>query len=370
QNLEEAGFELLDDKVEGLEYALVKQENFFLASKEFFEDYKNIDLDNSINGTIKYKGKTFYLNLEVYSREKRRLVIKSEMKGNKQALLAFFYQVTKEIISSMGVDYQVKNIFPVEDENYFYKYIKFSYEAEKLFESDEPDKYYSLVDDLEAIKNKFDEYPVFSELYDDLMSQSEDFKKAGPLDKPIANVSQSVSPEDNEVEKFARDLIANGYIFSFRGIIQGPVEDKQELVNLGINYVVKLKKSYRNSLIKEIKRRQGNPHFTDMGRYFFSLNDKESKIFRDFVLRQTIILRFLDENGILIIEAEKTINQRDYSNGAYRHSKTLPMPITPRGPANPAFGLKNSVKINFLFEDLKKSDYDRIAKTEIEILFD
>lgn len=370
-NLEEAKFELRDDKAEGLEYALLKFNYFFLACKEYFDEYENIDLDEAIYGTIEYKGKSFYLNVEVFSREKKKLVYKAELKGNKQALLAFFHQVTKEVISSLGADQQVKNIFPVDDENLFYKYIKFSYEAEKLFESDEPDKYYSLIDELEAIKDKFDEYPVFAQLYEDLTSQSEDYEQSGPFDKPCSIVSKPVFPEDKEIEKFTRELIVNGYVFNFKGLAKNPADkDNPDIYNLAVNYTVKLKKSYRNTLIKEIKRRKGDPHFTDLGRYFFSQNDRESKEFRDFILRQTIVLRLFDESGVLIAEAEKYIVKGDYSNGVFRHEKSLPMPITPRGPANAAFGISNSSKIDFIFEDIKKSDLDRIAKTELEIIFE
>jgi|GEM_PF-3520953 len=371
QNLEEAEFEIMDDKAEGLDLALLKNNNFFLATKEYFDEYENIELDNAMNGFFDYKGKTVYLNIEVYSREKRKLVMKAELKGNKQALLAFFYQVTKEIIASMGVEHTVKNIFPIEDENYFYKYIKFNYEADKLFQSNDPDKYYSLLDELDAIKDKFTEYPVFAELYADLTSQTEEYETAGAFDKPFSYVAKAVFAEDDEVERFARELLVNGYLFSFNEIIQVPMDDKdQEEVNIAVNYTVKLKKSYRNNLIKEIKKRKGNSNFTDMGRYFFSLNENESKVFRDFLLRQTVMLRLFDENGVLIAESEQGIDNSDYSNGAYRHSKILPLPITPRGPANTAFGVSNSSKLTFVFEDIKKTDIKRIARTEIEILFE
>jgi len=297
--------------------------------------------------------------------------MKAELKGNKEALLAFFHQVTKEIITSLGAVHEVKNVFPVDDENLFYKYIKFSYESEKLFESDEPDKYYSLIDELEAIKDKFDDYPVFAQLYEDLTSQSEEYEKAGAFDKPVTIVLKPEFPEDNEVEKFTRELIVNGYVFDFGTILKMPADkDTPDIYNISVNYTVKLKKSYRNNLIKEIKRRKGDPHFTDMGRFFFSQNDKESKFFRDFILRQTIVMRLFDEAGVLIAQSEYYLEKNQYSNGVFRHEKNLPMPITPRGPANAAFGISNSSKIVFQFEDIKKADLDRVAKTELEITFE
>lgn len=372
QNLEDAKFEFADDKAEGLDYELLKQKNFFLACKEYFESYENMYLDEAIYGSVNYKGKTFYMNIEVYSREKRKLVMKAELKGNKQALLAFFHQATKEIINSLGVEQNTKNIFPVDDdETMFYKYLKFSYESEKLFETDEPDKYYSLIDELEAIKDKFDDYPVFAQIYDEVTSQSEEFDKSGVLGKPCEFVSKAVSDKDSEIEKIARELLVNGYIFTFVNLEKKPAdEDTPNLYNAIATYTLKLKKSYKNNLIKEIKKRKGNPYFTDMGRFFFSQSDKESKDFRDFILRQSVVLSLYDEKGELVAKSEYSIPKSDFSNGAFRHTKILPFPLTPRGPANAAFGITPSSKINFIFEDIKQSDLDRVVRSEIEILFE
>lgn len=370
-NLEEAGFEIFDDKADGLSYELMKRGNFFLASKEFFDQYDNIEMDNSISANINYRGKTFALNVEVYSREKRKLVMKAEIKGNTNELLAFFYQVTKEIVQSMtGDKFETKNIFPIDEEGYFLKYLSLKYQADKLFESDDPEKFDELFDELESMKDKFDSYPAFAEIYEEVSSYTEDYAKSGPLDKPITDVSLKTSKDDKEIEAWARDLITNGYLLNFNKVIKTPVPDKPELVNMTVNYDVKLKKSYRNALIKEIKGRKASMSFTDMGRYFFSADEKESKIFRDFLLRQKIILKFYDEAGKIVAEQEVYISGRDYNGGTFRNAKTLPFPLTPRGPANAAFGLKNSSKASFIFEDMKISDIDRIVRTEIEINFD
>ena len=369
-NLEEAGFELMDDKTEGLEYELLKQGNFYLASNAFFNEYDNLDLDNSIHGEIEYKGKFFYLALQIYSREKRRLVMKGEVKGNKDALLAFYFDVTKKIIASMDVEHTVKNIFPVDEDKYFYKYIKFAHATDKLFESDDPDAYYELKDELEAMENIFNEYPVFEELYEEVSDMSEDYIPAGPFEKPFSNITKTVSPDDNEIENFARALLGEGYMFYFREVLQSPVEDRSDLINLIIKFDLKLKKSAIKALINEIKKRKGNPHFSDMGRYFFSANEKENKIFRDFLLEQTVWLRFYDSEGLLIAEREYYFDKRTYNSGAYRHTKALPFPLTPRGPANTAFGIRSMSVIKFEFEDMKVSDVERIASTEIELLFE
>ncbi|HXK50880.1 MAG TPA: hypothetical protein PKW56_10485 [Clostridiales bacterium] len=369
-NLEEAGFELMDDRTEGLEYELLKQGNFYLASNSFFDTYENLELDNSINGEIKYKGKFFYLTLQVYSREKRRLVMKGEVKGSKDALLAFYFEVTKNIIASMDVDHKVKNVFPVDEDKYFYKYIKLAHETDKLFESDDPDDYYELKDELEAMQNLFTEYPVFEELYKEVADMSEDYAPAGPFEKPFSNITKTSSPDDNEIENYVRSLLSGGYIFSFREVMQNPVEDRPDLINMTVKFDLKLKKSASNELIKEIKKRKGNPHFSDMGRFFFSANEKENKIFRDFLLEQTVWLRFYDSEGLLIAEAEYYFDKRAYNSGAYRHAKILPFPLTPRGPANTAFGMRSRSGMQFEFEDIKKTDLERIASTEIELVFE
>jgi hypothetical protein len=107
-----------------------------------------------------------------------------------------------------------------------------------------------------------------------------------------------------------------------------------------------------------------------MGRFFFSQSDKESKEFRDFILRQSVVLSLYDEKGELVAKSEYSISKSDYSNGAFRHTKVLPFPLTPRGPANAAFGITPSSKIDFIFEDIKQTDLDRVVRSEIEILFE
>ncbi len=369
-NLEVAGFELMDDKTEGLEYELLRQGNFFLASNAFFDTYENLELDYSIYGEIKYRGKFFYLTLQVYSREKRRLAMKGEIKGSKDALLAFYFDVTKKVIASMDVDHTVKNIFPVDEDKYFYKYIKLAHETDKLFESDDPDAYYELKDELEAMQGLFTEYPVFEQLYNEVANMSDDYALAGPFEKPFSNVTKTVSADDNVIENYVRTLLSGGYIFSFREVLQNPVEDRPDLINMTVKFDLKLKKSAYSALINEIKKRKGNPHFSDMGRYFFSANEKENKIFRDFLLEQTVWLRFFDSEGLLVAEAEYYFDKRAYNSGAYRHAKMLPFPLTPRGPANTAFGMRSRSGIQFEFEDIKKADLERIASTEIELVFE
>ncbi|MBN2858050.1 MAG: hypothetical protein JXN63_06590 [Candidatus Delongbacteria bacterium] len=369
-NLEEAGLELMDDKVEGLDLNVMRTGNFFLASKDYFEGYENIDLDYSLTGNVSFRGRNINVFIEMYSRGKKRLVIKSDFKGKAQSLLAFYHHITNEILRAAEVAHEVKNIFPVDDEAYFYRYIRYSYELDQLFQYDVPEKYYALMDELNSMKDEFEEFPAFAEMYDELVTMTEDYEKTGPYELPMENVSSDISSGDDEIQKFARDLIVNGYEFYYRKTNKTADEDDPSILDLVVEFDVKMKKSAYKSLMDEIKTRKGNTRFINMGRYFISENEKENEIFTKFLLNQTVELRFIDEDGLVIAASEYFINKRQYSNGAYRNAEVLPMPLTPRGPAYPAFGLKSSSKIGIEFKDIKESEIGKAVKTEILIKFE
>lgn len=369
-NLEDAGLEIRDDKALGLDLNVMRTGNFFLASKDYFEDYENIDLDYSVTGTVTYRGRNINVFIEMYSRDKKRLVIKSDFKGRIESLLAFYHHVTNEILRAAETEHEVKNIFPVDDETYFYRYIRYAYELDQLFQYDVPEKYYALMDELNSIKDKFEEYPAFAEMYDELVTMTEDYEKTGPYMLPMENVSSDTAPGDNEIQKFARDLIVNGYEFYYRKTNKTADEDDPSILDLVVEFDVKMKKSAYNTLMDEIKTRNGNTRFANMGRNFLSENEKENDIFTKFLLNQTVELRFIDEEGLIIAASEFYINKRQYSNGEFRNAEMLPMPLTPRGPAYPAFGLKSSAKIGIEFKDIKESDIGRAVKTEILIKFE
>lgn len=369
-NLEEAGLEIKDDKAEGLDLNLMRTGNFFLASKDYLESYENMDLDYSLTGTVDYKGRNLNVFIEMYSRDKKKLVIKSDFKGKAQSLLAFYTHITNEILRAAEIEHQVKNIFPVDDENYFFRYIRYAYELEQLFQYDIPEKYYALMDELNSMSDKFEEFPVFEEMYNELVSMTEDYEKTGPYELPIENVSSDISAGDDDIQKFARDLIVNGYEFYYRKTNKTPDEDDPSIADLAVEFDVKMKKSAYNTLMNEIKTRKGNTRFINMGRYFLSENEKENEIFTKFLLNQTVELRFIDEEGLVIAASEFYINKRQYSNGEFRNAEVLPMPLTPRGPAYPAFGLKSSAKIAIEFKDIKESEIGRAVKTELLIKFE
>ena len=369
-NLEEAGIEIMDDKATGLDLNIMRTGNFFLASKDYFESYDNIDLDYSLTGTVSYRGKKINVFYEKYSRDKKKLVIKSDFRGKAQSLLAFYHHITNEILRAAETEHEVKNIFPVDDDTYFYRYIRYAYELDQLFQYDVPEKYYALMDELNSMKDKFEEYPAFAEMYDELVTMTEDYEKTGPYELPMENVSSDISAGDDEIQKFARDLIVNGYEFYYRKTDKTPDEDDPSTLDLLIEFDVKMKKSAYKLLTEEIKTRKGNTRFINMGRYFLSENEKENEIFTKFLLNQTVELRFIDEEGQIIAASEFYINKRQYSNGEYRNAEVLPMPLTPRGPAYPAFGLKSSSKIGIEFKDVKESEIGRAVKTEILIKFE
>ena len=369
-NLEEAGLEIRDDKSEGLDLNLMRTGNFFLASKEYLESYENMDLDYSLTGTVSFRGRNINVFIEMYSRDKKKLVIKADFKGKAQSLLAFYSHITNEVLRAAETVHEVKNIFPIDDESYFFRYIRYAYELDQLFQYDVPERYYALMDELNSIKDKFEEFPAFQEMYDELVSMTEDYEKTGPYELPIENVSSDVNSGDDEIQKFARDLIVNGYEFYYRKTNKSPDEDDPSIADLVVEFDVKMKKSAYNALMEEIKVRKGNMRFANMGRYFLSENEKENETFTKFLLNQTVELRFIDEEGLIITSSEYYINKRQYSNGEFRNAEVLPMPLTPRGPAYPAFGLKSSSKIGIEFKDIKESDIGRAVKTELLIKFE
>ena len=369
-NLEESGVSIVDDRTEELELSILRHGNFFLASKEFLERFQNHDIGFTLTGKMIFRGRNILLEMELYSADKRRLVIKNEYRGTNQNLLAFFFHVTREIKRSMEIDQSVRNIFPVDDEEMFFKYIRYSNELDILFQADAPERYYSLLDELTSLKDRFSEFPALAELYEEVVEMKEDYEKTGPFLLPLIYISDQGGSRDNEVQRFARNLISEGYQFFYRETIQIPVENRPETVDVRTDFDIRFKRSSYNSLLEEIRRRNGNLRFANMGRYFFSENDRENTAFRDFLLNQTAVLRLVDDQGNTIAVSESGINRRQYNNGEFRNAEELPMPLTPRSSSYPAFGIKRSSKVSFSFKGLSTEDISRAATAEIMIKFD
>ncbi len=369
-NLEESGVSIIDDRVEELDLSILRHRNFFLASREFLERFQNHDVGHTLTGKLTFRGRNILLEIELYSSEKRRLVIKNEFRGTNQNLLAFFHHVTREILRSMEVEHSVRNVFPVNDEELFFSYIRYSNELDILFQSDQPERYYSLLDELKSLKDRFEEFPAFAELYEELLEMKEDYEKTGPFFLPLVYITDQGGSRDNDVQSFARNLISEGYLFFYRETIQIPVENRPETVDVRTDFDIRLKRSSYNSLMEEIRRRNGNLRFANMGRYYFSQNDRESTIFRNFLLNQTAVLRLVDDDGNIIAESESGISRRQYNSGAFRNADELPMPLTPRNPSYPAFGIKSSSRVSFHFKGLSTEDISKAKTAEVMIKFD
>lgn len=370
ENLKNAEFEILNDKTAELEYLMVKNRNFFLASKEFFDKWENFEFDNTIHCEFDITGKRIEIHIQVYSKEKKRLLLKQDFSGRSNHLLSLFDAITRSILISIGSDKATINPFKIDDDDMFYKFLRLDYYTDKLWESDDPDKYYLLLDELESYKNDFDAYPPFKMLYDDVMSRQDEFVLTGALDLPVENVSKETFSEDNEVEAFLRKLLVDGYHFRHLSTTKNFDEDDKNNVSLIVAYEINFKKLIRKELIKEIRRRNGNLKFANMGMYYFSSNDNENKTIVDFLLRQNVIIRLYDKDNNIIAESEVGVKYTDYQGGEYKNSKNLPLPIVPRGAANTAFAVENKGLSTFIFDEITAAELKKIVRSEIELTFE
>ena len=370
ENIKNSEIEILDNKAAELEYLLVKHDNFFLASKEFFDKWENFEFDNTIHCEFNIRGKRIEIHIQVYSKDKKRLLLKEDFKGRSNHLLSLFDAITRNILIAIGSDKATVNPFNIDDDSMFYKFLRLDHYTEKLWESDDPDKYFLLLDELESYTNDFDAYPPFKKLYDDVLSRQDEFILTGALDLPVENVSKEVSGEDDEVEAFLRKLLIDGYHFRHLSTTKNFDEDDKSSVSLIVAYEINFKKLIRKKLIKEIKRRKGNLKFANMGMYYFSSNERENKTLINFLLRQGVILRLYDKDNTLIAETDIGIKYTKYQGGDYKNAKKVPLPLIPRGSANTAFAVEKKGLSTFIFDEITAAELKKIVRSEIELTFE
>ncbi|MCK5759686.1 MAG: hypothetical protein KAH33_00230 [Candidatus Delongbacteria bacterium] len=370
ENIKNAEIDILEDKTTELEYLLVKNNNFFLASKEFFDNRENFEFDNTIHCEFSIRGKRIEIHIQLYSKDKKRLLIKEDFKGKSNQLLSLFDAITRHILIALDSTKETINPFKIDDDKLFYKFLRLDYYTDKLWEDDDPDKYFLLVDELEAFKDKFDAYPPFKKLYDDVMSRSEEFILTGAMDLPVENTSKKTFGEDNEVEIFLRKLLNAGYHFRHISTTRNYDEDDRDIVTLIVGYEINFKKYIKKELIKEIRKRKGNLKFANMGMFYFSANEKENKVLVDFLLRQRVLLRLYDKDDNLIAEAEIGIKYMDYQGGEFKNTKKVPLPLVPRGSANTAFAIEKKGFSTFVFDELPTSELKKVVRSEIELTFE
>ncbi len=370
ENIKNAEIDILEEKTTELEYLLIKNSNFFLASKEFFDNWENFEFDNTIHCEFSIRGKRIEIHIQLYSKDKKRLLIKKDFNGKSNQLLSLFDAVTRHILIALDSTKETINPFKVDDDKLFYKFLRLDYYTDKLWEDDDPDKYFLLVDELEAFKDEFDTYPPFKKLYDDVMSRSEEFILTGAMDLPVENTSKKTFGEDNEVEIFLRKLLNAGYHFRHLSTTRNYDEDDRNNVTLIVGYEINFKKYIRKELIKEIRKRKGNLKFANMGMFYFSANEKENKVLINFLLRQRVLLRLYDKDDNLITEAEIGIKYTDYQGGEFKRAKKIPLPLVPRGSANTAFAIEKKGFSTFVFDELPASELKKVVRSEIELTFE
>ncbi|MDA3884995.1 MAG: hypothetical protein PF638_05310 [Candidatus Delongbacteria bacterium] len=371
ENIKNSEIEILDEKKSNeLEYLLVKNRNFFLASKEFFDNWENFEFDYTIHCSFDIRGKSIQIQIQVYSKEKKRLLLKEDFKGRSNRLLSLFDAITRNILISIDSNKQTINPFNINDNKMFYQFLRLDYYADKLWESDDPDKYFLLFDELESYKGEFDIYPPIKKLYEDVASRNDEFILTGALDLPVENASKEVFSEDNEVEAFLRKLLNDGYHFRHLSTTKNYDEDDKSIVSLIVAYEINFKKLLKKKLLQEIKKRRGNLKFANMGMYYFSSNDSENNDLIDFLLRQRVILRLYDKNDNLITESEISINYMDYQSGKYKNAKKVLLPLVPRGSANTAFAVESKGFSTFIFDEIPTSELDKIVRSELELTFE
>ena len=371
ENIKNSEIEILDEKKSNeLEYLLVKNRNFFLASKEFFDSWENFEFDYTIHCELSVKGKSIEVHIQVYSKDKKRLLLKEDFKGRSNHLLSLFDAITRNVLIAIDSNKETINPFNIDDDKMFYQFLRLDYYADKLWESDDPDKYFLLVDELESYKDEFDIYPPIKKLYEDVVSRNDEFILTGTLDLPVENTSKEIFGEDNEVESFLRKLLNDGYHFRHLSTTKNYDEDDRNIVSLIIAYEINFKKLIRKKLLKEIRKRNGSLKFANMGMYYFSSNESENKTLIDFLLRQRVLLRLYDKNDNLITETENAVKYMDYKGGKYKNSKKLPLPLVPRGPANTAFAVEKKGFTTFIFDEISTAELKKIVRSELELTFE
>ena len=371
ENINNSEIEILDEKKSNeLEYLLIKNSNFFLASKEFFDNWENFEFDYTIHCEFNVRGKTVEIHIQVYSKDKKRLLLKEDFKGRTGQLLSLFDAITRNVLIAIGSNKETINPFNINDDKMFYQFLRLDYYADKLWESDDPDKYFLLVDELESYKNEFDIYPPIKKLYEDVTSRNDEFILTGALDLPVENTSKEIFSEDNEVEAFLRQLLNDGYHFRHLSTTKNYDEDDRSIVSLIVAYEINFKKLLKKKLLKEIRKRKGNLKFANMGMYYFSSNESENKVLINFLLRQRVILRLYDKNDNLIAESEIGIKYMDYKSGKYKNAKKVLLPLVPRGSANTAFAVEKKGFSTFIFDEITTVELKKIVRSELEITFE
>ena len=362
QNLINAGYVVTDNKNAELEMLIIKTDNLFLASRELSQTDSLLSF--TISGKYKFSGKNISLYIELYSAEKKRILLKKEFNGKKNHLLTFYENMTRNILSIFQNNYRPQNIFAVDEDKILADYLK-------ILKYQKAADYERMADLLDMLTPYFKKHPLLKQLHDQALAKNSK-EKVGPFQKPFRNITKLEVSDDTEAEAYLRKTIAKGYRFVYKTANIKELEDDSAKANVVVNFELLFKNIYRKMLLKESKKRKGDDRFNNMGRYYFSDNADENEQFVELLLKQKMKLSFFDKEGKeLFTSDEIEVKIMTYDGGGYRNSKTPPFPIMPKGPAsNNAYSLFRKVEVFFMVEEIEVEKINNIAYSEVGITFE
>ena len=361
-----------------LEQYYKEKSSLFLASREIYKNSVDYNFNSSIYSDIEIKGKIVKINIEIYSNFKNRIVYNGTFEGHKNELLTFFKNITQTIFNTLKFDIIPENVFPVDDNYLFYKYlILLRYQEEQKFE-----KAFDILEDLD-ISNKINNCPILKGMYEELklkkINKDQKGKYIGNLLEAdsyfsLANSKENSTKKDiaeQDTEKYMKNLIKEGYKLILKSDLINIDETDSTRFNLIVEFQIKFKRAYKSILLRKINANKADKRWRNMGRYFFSQNDKENddviSILKDQILKFTVY----DIDDKELLEEEITIDLFDFESGVYDNLKLDPIfPLNPISPTINGFRITNNTSAVFVIKDLDIEMLDKIHKSKIEMLFE
>jgi len=377
ENLKNNKYKIDIDKSDKLQQNYIQTNSLFLSSREIYKNYTDYNFNSSIQGSFEIRGKVIKLNIEIYSNHKNRIIFKDQFKGQKSELLTFFHNVTQTIFNKLKYDIIPENIFPIDNNSVFYKYLT-------LIELQKRGKYESVFDTLEDLElaGKLSNYPILLKMYESVklkgINENQIGKYIGNLfennnfyktDKNKSSTKTKTEPKDTE--SFVKQIIRNGYKFILKSDILNIDKEDTTRANLIVDFQVKLKKAYRSKLLRRINREKGDKRWRNMGRYYFSSDDDKNDDFVSTLKDQIFKLTIYDSNDKELLEEEITIDLIDFEGGIYENLKKDPIfPLNPISPTINGFRITKRINAVFVFEDVDMEIIRNISKSKIEIIFE
>ena len=376
ENLINNGYIIDSDKSDELDQDTKQTNSLFLSSRNMFKNYKDYNFNSSIQGSFEIRGKIVKLNIEVFSNSKNKIIFKEQFEGRKSELLTFFHNVTQTIFNMLNYDIIPENIFPIEDNYIFYKYLTLL----KLEEDEKFEKIYDILEDLD-LSGKINDYPVLIKMFDFVklkgINENQEGFYIGKLyednnfygkEEKLTTKTQS-QPKDTE--NFAKYIIKNGYKFILESDILNIDKSDSTRANLIVDFQVKFKKAYRSILLRKINKEKGDKRWRNMGRYYYSKDDNKKDSFVSVLKDQIFKFTIYDNDDKELFEEEITIDLIDFESGIYENlKKDQAFPLNPISPTIDGFRMANKTDAVFVFEDIDMDVIRKMSKSKIEILFE